>query len=99
MLDPDPYPDPHLINADPQPCLGLGYGFKNLKKIYSLRQSYLPLGEGGVEGGGSLGVLQGLPGLPQHQVAGGPVPVEGHALRTEICTCTRGCVSGNRAGK
>ncbi len=20
MLDPDPYPDPHKINADPQPC-------------------------------------------------------------------------------
>jgi hypothetical protein len=20
MLDPDPYPDPHLMNADPQPC-------------------------------------------------------------------------------
>jgi hypothetical protein len=59
----------------------------------------LPLGEGGVEGGGSLGVLQGLPGLPQHQVAGGPVPVEGHALRTEICTCTRRCVSGHKAGK
>jgi hypothetical protein len=21
MLDQDPYPDPHTINADPQPCI------------------------------------------------------------------------------
>jgi hypothetical protein len=25
MLDPDPYPNPHLINADPQPCLMVIY--------------------------------------------------------------------------
>ncbi len=26
MLDPDPYPDPHEINADPKPCLVLEEG-------------------------------------------------------------------------
>jgi hypothetical protein len=36
MLDPDPHPDPHLINADPQPCI----------KLYSTGTCSPPLSDG-----------------------------------------------------
>ena len=42
------------------------------------------LGELGVEASGGPGVVQGLPGLAQHQETRGPVPVEWDTLRTQI---------------